>query len=75
MTCKYIDLSSTPYDEQTVEDEHDENGCQGVGNHFSSNPIGGGDCIEINGQAYHIIGVPRRREQGVCRQRSALERS
>ncbi len=57
MTCKYIDLSSTPYDATTVKDEYDESGCQGVGDHFSSNPIGGGDCMEVSGSAYHIVGV------------------
>jgi len=57
VSCNYIDLTQPPYDDTTVSDVYDAQGCAGVGNHFGSNPISVGDCIEVGGVDYRITAV------------------
>ncbi|MHC4859326.1 MAG: hypothetical protein ACYTDY_04465 [Planctomycetota bacterium] len=55
MTCdRYIDFSSPPYDESSVEGAYAGDDCPGVQGHFTGNPINVGDCIKIDGKDYRV---------------------
>lgn len=53
----YIDLTLLPYDDGTVTDVFETQGCAGIENHFMSSPINVGDTIEIGGIEYRIVAV------------------